>query len=81
MYYIKVELPHVRDPITFGSVSGYVARKGIRYPGLSTKLHHYSLSDHIVLFASAQKANKWAKRNILDPKAKVIVIECYNYWH
>ena len=75
MFYIKVELPHVRDSITFGSVSGYVARKGVRYPGISTKLHHDFLSDHIVCFESTKKARIWARKNIFDPKAKITVKE------
>ncbi len=75
MFQIRVELPHVRDQHTFGKVTGWVSRKGERYPGLMTLLQPERESDSVVKFTDYKKAKIWAKRNIWDPKAIVVIVD------
>ena len=75
MYQIKVEMPHIICPHTFErGVTGWVSRKGTRYPGFSTKIN-FRNDKNVVQFNSAKQARVWAKRNIWDPRAKITIID------
>ena len=75
MYKIKVELPHVRDRISFKSVKGWVSRKGERHRGLSTLIQPWREDPSVVIFDTHKRAQVWARKNIWDPKAKVIIVD------